>query len=432
MEEKSKRVELGFAEKTESWRLRSKFFPSKLGGKPAWLALKSLPSLKCSCGDTMSFIMQVYAPVDNHPTCFHRTLFAFGCPPCVDKKKADSIVVFRSQLGLKNEFYPDTPASEVEKGSETPSAEDFNQLCCVCACPASSKCSLCKNRSYCSKQHQVIDWKKAHRSVCAGKKDRNLTGENGSGDGSLESELGTSAGGEAAREISTAQPGVTSDAAFASGDLSKLSLDWGTTRPRIQKEGVEVLQQKSKGAIDHEKNGKKKEKPSKDFVHNGVFPEYEIETETEESDERSETKEDTQQDLVNYLKGMDKESIATMREMASCSDKDLKEIEDMSRSLDDKAFKRFKKIISPYPEQILRYCKGGEPLWVSAEAVPESIPACGKCGSPREYEFQIMPQVLNLLKSDLLDWGTVAVYTCSKNCDTDGYVKEFLHRQDFV
>lgn len=53
-------VELGFAEKTDSWRLRSKFFPSKLGGKPAWLALKKLPSsLKCACGEPLTFILQV-------------------------------------------------------------------------------------------------------------------------------------------------------------------------------------------------------------------------------------------------------------------------------------------------------------------------------------------------------------------------------------
>lgn len=61
----------------------------------------------------------------------------------------------------------------------------------------------------------------------------------------------------------------------------------------------------------------------------------------------------------------------------------------MSKSLDDKAFKRFKKIIDPYPEQILRYCKGGEPVWVSAESLPDKIPACETCGSPREFELQV-------------------------------------------
>lgn len=59
-------------------------------------------------------------------------------------------------------------------------------------------------------------------------------------------------------------------------------------------------------------------------LHAGVFPEFEIETETEEVDDKGEAREDTQEDLAKYLKGMDKDSIATMKEMASCSDKDLK------------------------------------------------------------------------------------------------------------
>lgn len=40
--------------------------------------------------------------------------------------------------------------------------------------------------------------------------------------------------------------------------------------------------------------------------------------------------------------------------------------------------------------QVLRYCKGGQPLWVSAEnkARAEDIPNCS-CGAHREFEFQV-------------------------------------------
>ena len=47
-----------------------------------------------------------------------------------------------------------------------------------------------------------------------------------------------------------------------------------------------------------------------------------------------------------------------------------------------------------------------------------------------------MPQLLNHLKVDNLnesiDWGTVAIYTCTQNCD-DGpaYHPEFVWKQDF-
>ena len=77
---------LGFAapiEPSEKWQLESRYFPSKLGGKPAWLNLKDLPTVTemlCpTCSLPRSFLCQIYANIDNLPTCFHRTLFVFMC-----------------------------------------------------------------------------------------------------------------------------------------------------------------------------------------------------------------------------------------------------------------------------------------------------------------------------------------------------------------
>ena len=63
-------AELGFVEKQmEKWRLESRHFPSKVGGKPAWLELKNLPpteDLLCkNCIKPMIFLAQVYAPDDD-------------------------------------------------------------------------------------------------------------------------------------------------------------------------------------------------------------------------------------------------------------------------------------------------------------------------------------------------------------------------------
>lgn len=56
-------VDLGFLSKCESWLLKNKFFPSKVGGLPAWLDLESIPSndrLKCGeCNQQMLFLCQV-------------------------------------------------------------------------------------------------------------------------------------------------------------------------------------------------------------------------------------------------------------------------------------------------------------------------------------------------------------------------------------
>lgn len=100
----------------------------------------------------------------------------------------------------------------------------------------------------------------------------------------------------------------------------------------------------------------------------------------------------------------------------------------------DKAFNKFKKRIAYEPKQILRYDRGGEPLWVSGEASINAadVPACPYCQGPRIFEFQIMPQLLNDLGNEVIDWGTIVVYTCKQNCSQGpAYKKEFVWQQDF-
>ena len=48
-----------------------------------------------------------------------------------------------------------------------------------------------------------------------------------------------------------------------------------------------------------------------------------------------------------------------------------------------------------------------------------SVQTCRHCRSPCHFEFQLMPALVNYLKIDgdiALEFGTVFVYTCSKNC----------------
>lgn len=101
----------------------------------------------------------------------------------------------------------------------------------------------------------------------------------------------------------------------------------------------------------------------------------------------------------------------------------------------DKVFNRFRKRVAYVPEQIIRYDRGGEPLWVSPDRIPSSddIPPCPRCKSHRIFEFQVMPQLLNHLGAEsiegALDWGTIAVYTCSEDCKGDQV--ELVWQQDF-
>lgn len=108
--------ELGFVEKAEDpSHLTSSFFPSKLGGKPAWLDPLNTPSPgELSCGHCMkplTFLLQVYAPFSdrNNDCAFHRTIFVFMCsdPNChqYKNKHAKCFKALRCQLPEVNDFY---------------------------------------------------------------------------------------------------------------------------------------------------------------------------------------------------------------------------------------------------------------------------------------------------------------------------------------
>ncbi|XP_018522531.1 programmed cell death protein 2 [Lates calcarifer] len=355
----SAEVVLGFLEEAEPWRLRSPQFPSKVGGKPAWLSqrgLPSLPELECeTCRLPMVFLLQVYAPVSGQDRTFHRTLFLFCCktPECYTHNDSRCMKVFRSQLPRKNEFYPYDPPPE----DEPPSDPEHDQsmlpasgvkLCWVCGCPGNKACSRCHTVTYCGKHHQTLHWKHTHKKECCSQ---------------------------------------------------EVSID--TTSPFL-------------------------------------FPESELVTEPEEEEEEEEGKEEDTKEAEREdgggvsQRGPDCPSLAD-----TLSETDLEEMA-MCETEDTKVFQKFKKKIAPEPHQVVRYSRGGSPLWVSSQHIPsdQDIPPC-TCGAKRVFEFQVMPQLLNSLcvdsKGASIDWGTVAVYTCSASCNHDNqYCPEFIWKQDFT
>ncbi|XP_026462292.1 programmed cell death protein 2-like [Ctenocephalides felis] len=161
-------VDLGILLECESWFLTSRFFPSKVGGKPAWLSLKDLPdseSLQCdSCKEPTILLCQVYAPIDDQPECFHRTIFVFICTNglCCKVNDVGNLKVFRSQLPRINDFYSSNPPEEIEE--DVPLA--LPPLCAVCGSSGRFKCGNCHLYRYCSKIHQVAHWKSGHKSLC--------------------------------------------------------------------------------------------------------------------------------------------------------------------------------------------------------------------------------------------------------------------------
>ncbi|KAJ8919320.1 hypothetical protein NQ315_003904 [Exocentrus adspersus] len=334
-------VELGFLQECAPWQVESRLFPSKVGGKPAWLDLDNLPTperLQCkNCQQTMVFLCQIYAPYEgvNESTqdCynFHRTLFVFICrnPKCCQRNSSDNIKVFRSSLPRANKFYGYDPPQD--KPDPEFSLNKLISLCNLCGCMAEKQCSKCKNVYYCSREHQILDWKEGHKRECC----------------------------ELPRDR-----------------LSKL-----------------------------------------------LFSQWEIITEPEEEIEDKVISEEEELQKFNQLKQEGK--IGTM---CNVPESDLN---DHASADQDKSFTKFKKRISYDPNQVIRYQKGGSPLWIASEPLPEGIPDCNFCCGPRRFEFQIMPQLLTMLKENELDWGVIAVYTCVNSCaDTVNYKEEFVFKQD--
>ncbi|KAJ9586227.1 hypothetical protein L9F63_020136 [Diploptera punctata] len=342
-------VELGYLEESESWRLQSVYFPSKLGGKPAWLDLYNLPEkIICQkCNKGCIFLCQVYAPIEDKDCCFHRTIFVFFCknPECCEKNYSGNFTLFRCQLKRANEFYSFNPPIEL------PNLE-FDvikcTLCSVCGNKGTSCCGKCKTTFYCSKDHQIIDWKSNHKAICS--KDK--------------------------------------------------------------------------------KNGN-------EIVTGVLLPQFEIVIEDEEISEDETCRETkTEKERLQEFEHLVQEGKAgTLQGDDSIND----ELQKMAISLEDKYFSKFTKRVSKMPKQVLRYDRGGKPLWISSDHIPneDDIPNCEYCGKNRQFEFQILPQMLNYLDLDntqkSVDWGVLAIYTCSESCDGGpAYKQEFLWKQDIV
>ena len=136
---------VGYAEQVSAKKrhlFHRRFFPSKLGGKPAWLVPENFPTecdLSCdACGKGLGFILQIYAPVDEEPSAFHRSISIFSCSSCGDQFKA-----FRAQLPFDNIFYPKQAADP---------KRDFSVEDEIIATNCCGSCGLPKHDGACTHQ----------------------------------------------------------------------------------------------------------------------------------------------------------------------------------------------------------------------------------------------------------------------------------------
>ena len=110
-------VQLGFAENPRKGDFDLKNFPSKIGGLPVWLMplSKNIPEsfFTCSCGEDLSFLLQLYSPLEDKTNSFHRMLYIFFCQKCWRKK--DLVKVLRINLPEKSSYYNGEEILDINK-----------------------------------------------------------------------------------------------------------------------------------------------------------------------------------------------------------------------------------------------------------------------------------------------------------------------------
>ena len=427
-------VDLGFASPpSHPLRLSRAYFPSKVGGRPAWLNAEHPPSasaLRCSaCSSPLSFLLQLYCPVRSSPALFHRTLFLFICrrQQCLLQHSAahPAIQCWRSQLPLQNAHYPATPPPKLGKRKwkegDEPVEEELAagvHLCAVCGLRGGSVCSSCQSVWYCGKRCQKQDWKLGHKADCRG-------GGRGEGGGGARDTADASVPAAAAAPTASSSPPPATPAPRPSPPSSSSQLRLARSR--------------------------------------SLFPAYSLSIETEYIPH---TQADDFTKERALLTAYQQEQAAAAAAAAADDDDDDDGLSSLGRLHHrDACFTRFRHRLSHHPEQVLRYERGGQPLWVSSQhqLAAADMPRCERCGGRRRFECQILPQLLYYCNRqsateaeaaaaaaagaqqqeqervqqamrawrDSLDFGSLFVYTCDDSCG-DGekeYMREFVYVQ---
>lgn len=113
-----------------------------------------------------------------------------------------------------------------------------------------------------------------------------------------------------------------------------------------------------------------------------------------------------------------------------------KEDKEVFESTMDSTFQKFADRVGQNPEQVIRYEYGGQPLlYAKGDEVAKALgdggegkvraakgmPRCANCGAQRIFEVQLMPHAIEELEAeedglDGMDWGTVIVGVCERDC----------------
>ncbi len=432
---------MGFAEKvspslgaTLSRRSWGQWDGGKLGGRPLWLTLQGAPPaafFACPCGKPYVLLAQVYAPLEHedagHAEAFHRMLYLLSCPSaaCVNAAGVHGgVAVVRSQLPRANAALPYYEDDAIEHPAWEGTLE--HPVCCLCGFPASAHCARCKRPRYCSRAHQVAHWRLGHKAECAA-----AAGQVAEPSGAAALLLGVQVGAalqewdvdveeepsaeerarhaeetlppEAAKFLRGIKEGSSSGGAAAAAEE-----EGGDGEPPCIKS---LSQKKLNEAVG-------KAGPAAD----ATLVEFEVRSACAQSQ------------VMRYSGWWPNPPPTSTASAAATAPAAVAAASggggggggggEVEKKLKGEGEEDEEEEVEEDGEDLGEGC--GVPLWFSTahQPTPSDIPPCSRCGAPRVFELQLMPQALHYLLPPSgaeevgvsIDFGTLAVYTCSKSC----------------
>ncbi|PNW84571.1 hypothetical protein CHLRE_03g149500v5 [Chlamydomonas reinhardtii] len=409
---------LGFVEEPEKPHLLMRHrFPSKVGGRPAWLDPLRLPStdmLTCKAsGKPLDFLLQVYAPVDANPDeGFHRALFLFISPEGSRLKEPGAVRLFRCQMPRRNAFYSSDPPRDKDKFPNPLSASDADA------------------------SRARDPW----RSVDA-ERPASATSSGGPASTSSPAAAKRKGKGKGGAAPTAAANGAAAEGSVAAAPLPREGVRGpGGLYPELElivepeEDYMDEWEEEEDGAAEGGKEAEKNEKKEDD----GRVDDAKTETDAgeapateagagaaagaaEKGSARGGVEAEVRRALEEYRRRVATEGELNDEELPP----DVMEALEANAAPEQRCFVDFQARVSWAPEQVIRYCfqDGAQPLWPAPHCRPKpgDVPACSRCGAARKPEFQVLPQLLHYLRLDeedpaSPDWSTLVAYTCSASC----------------
>lgn len=296
----------------------------QLGGRPTWLNPKDIPKtfMACkTCEEPLAFVCQLYAPCeDTNPNAFHRTLYVFACPntKTCGPESTGTVRVIRTQLPQDNPYFPadqnDTWAMHLPESWEV-------NVCKVCGQRANGKCPI-QGYFFCGRHHQkehkrfIFDRENSHSKQLVGKY----------------------------------LPSVLTESELV---VEEEPIDLDNDKSRQKAQGIDS---------------------GEDILN---------------SDDDDEDKDLEQKDL-NEMTGAAEETVT--------SDRITMKFYDRINNLPNVNTQCLRYLRWPDRDVSL---ESGAPLWIRSDCQPpDTIPVCERCGAERKFEFQLMPQMVHYLLKD--------------------------------